>query len=184
MRSWLTSAAIAGGGPIADIGVHCIDTLRYILQDEVIRVSATTRSDEASGDIEAVAILTLEFARGTLATVMVSYRADYRTPLEFIGESGVLRADDGLNVEYPITIELRRAGKLIASEQVQNTLAYAVQVDAFAAALEGNVPFPVPGEEGWQNQLILDAAFRSALSGRSEKVEQVSKPTPQPPPVV
>lgn len=184
VRSWLTSAAIAGGGPIADIGVHCIDTLRYILQDEVIRVSATTRSDEASGDIEAVAILTLEFARGTLATVMVSYRADYRTPLEFVGESGVLRADDGLNVEYPITIELRRAGKLIASEQVQNTLAYAVQVDAFAAALEGNVPFPVPGEEGWQNQLILDAAFRSALSGRSEEVEQVSKPTPQPPPVV
>ena len=44
--------------------------------------------------------------------------------------------------------------------RVSNQLAYAKQVDAFAAAVEGTGKFPVPGEEGWQNQLILDAAYR------------------------
>src|SRR5690242_7449498 len=39
-RAWINDPAIAGGGPIADVGVHCIDSLRYILQDEVMRVSA------------------------------------------------------------------------------------------------------------------------------------------------
>jgi predicted dehydrogenase len=82
----------------------------------------------------------------------------------------VLRADDGLNVEYPITIELRRGGKVLESEQVANKLAYARQVDAFADAVEGKAKFPVPGEEGWKNQLILDAAFRSIKSGRVEEV--------------
>jgi hypothetical protein len=46
-------------------------------------------------------------------------------------------------------------------------------VDAFAAAVEGNEKFPVPGEEGWQNQVILDAAYRGLKSGKVESVGQV-----------
>jgi predicted dehydrogenase len=36
--------------------------------------------------------------------------------------------------------------------------------------LEGKGSFPAPGEEGWTNQMILDAAYRSAKSGKAEKV--------------
>jgi predicted dehydrogenase len=43
-------------------------------------------------------------------------------------------------------------------------------VDAFALAVEGKAAYPVPGEEGWQNQEILDAAYRSIASGRAEDV--------------
>ena len=39
-RTWIHDPAVAGGGPIADVGVHCVDALRYVLQDEVVRVSA------------------------------------------------------------------------------------------------------------------------------------------------
>ncbi len=46
-RAWLHDPAVAGGGPIADVGVHCVDALRYILQDEVVRVSA--RGVQAAG---------------------------------------------------------------------------------------------------------------------------------------
>src|SRR5208282_2787417 len=88
-RTWLYNRSIAGGGPIADVGVHCIDALRYLLQDEPRLVSALGRPDERclgerrlgergleqSSDVEAAAILTLAFQRGTLATVLVSTRA-------------------------------------------------------------------------------------------------------------
>jgi predicted dehydrogenase len=171
-RAWLHDAAVAGGGPIADVGVHCVDALRYILQDEVLRVSA--RGQYGSGSVESAAVLTMEFSRGTLATVVVSFRAEYRTPLEFVGDSGALRAEDGLNVERPVKIELRRAGSVIETEAVSNRLAYAKQVDAFADALEGKAKYAVPGEEGWQNQEILDAAYRSLKSGKTEDVAQVS----------
>src|SRR5271166_4107711 len=93
-RTWMNDPAIAGGGPIADVGVHCIDALRYILQDEVTRVGARATSDGGSGETEAAASLVLEFARGTLGAVLVSFRAEYRTPIELVGETGVLRADD------------------------------------------------------------------------------------------
>jgi len=172
-RTWLNDAKIAGSGPIGDVGVHCIDTLRYILQDEVVRVGARGIWDAESRDVEAAAALTLEFSRGTLGAVLVSTRADYRTPIEFIGEGGVLRADDGLTVDRPITLHLRRNGTVVESETISNQYAYARQVDMFAAAVQREAAFPVPGEEGWRNQEILDAALRSLKSGKMEEVPRV-----------
>jgi predicted dehydrogenase len=172
-RQWLYDRSLSGGGPIADVGVHCIDALRYILQDEVVWISALGQSDGTSGDVEAAAILSLEFERKTLATVLVSTRAYYRTPVEIVGDKGALRADNALNVEKPIRIELWREGLLVAEETVSNSQSYGRQVDAFAAAVEGGEPFPVPGEEGWKNQAILDAAYRSLNSGVREKVRAI-----------
>jgi 1,5-anhydro-D-fructose reductase (1,5-anhydro-D-mannitol-forming) len=174
-RAWLTDPSISGGGPIADVGVHCIDALRYILNDEVVRVTARGVSDADSGAVEAAAILTLEFAHGTLGTVMVSIRGEYRTPLEIVGEMGVLRADDGFTVEHPINLQLRRGGTVVETETVSNHYAYARQVDMFAAAVEGQSEFFVPGEEGWQNQAILDAAYKSLKSGKAEEVAKISR---------
>ncbi len=169
-RTWIRDMNVAGGGPIADIGVHCIDTLRFVLQDEVVRVSAIGISDSNSGQVEAAAALLLKFSRGTLGTVMASFRAEYRTPLELIGDTGVLRADNALSVDDPVQMELRRGRNAVEVHTVSNASAYARQVDAFAAAVEGRADFPVPGEEGWRNQLILDAAYRSIRSGHAEDV--------------
>lgn len=172
-RTWIHDPAVAGGGPIADVGVHSVDALRFILQDEVVRVNASGLLDGSSSQMESAAALTLEFFRGTLAVVLVSFRAEYRTPLELVGEAGVLRADNALNVERPIKLELLRAGSIVETEQLSNHLAYAKQVDAFADAVEGKSKFPVPGEEGWRNQEILDGAYRSLKSGKTEDIPQV-----------
>ncbi len=174
-RKWLTDAKIAGGGPIADVGVHCIDSLRYILDDEIVRVSARAMSDEDSGDVEASSVLSLEFARGTLASVLVSTRSEYRTPLEIVGEGGSIEAHNGLTVDKPVELKVHRNGVVVEREVISNADAYGRQVDAFSAALEGKAEFPVPGEEGWQNQEILDAAYRSLRTGVSEDVPMVAK---------
>jgi predicted dehydrogenase len=167
-RKWIADPTVAGGGPIADVGVHAIDALRFILQDQVLRVSAQAALDKRFGGMESAAAITLEFSRGTLGTVMVSFRAEYRTPLEFVGETGVLYVNNGLTVDRPIDVQLLRDGKVVESESVFNRLAYARQVDEFAAAVEGKMKFPVPGEEGWENQRILDAAYRSIKNGKAE----------------
>jgi predicted dehydrogenase len=172
-RKWLYDAAVAGAGPIFDIGVHCIDTLRFILQDEIVRVSATAVYDERSGDVESSATVTLEFSRGTIGIVPVSYRAEYRTPIEVVGDTGVIRAEDGLNVEHPIEIQVLRGKEIVQRETASNKLAYALQVDAFADWIEGKADFPAPGEEGWRNQEVLDAALRSIKSGKSETVTRI-----------
>ena len=172
-RKWLYDMTVAGGGPIADIGVHCIDALRYILQDDVAKVSASGMHDKLSGQMEAAAALALEFSKGTLAACLVSYRAAYRTPMEIVGTEGVLFADDCLNVERPIEIQLRKEQKIVETETVSNQSAYAMMLDSFADSLEGKGTFPVPGVEGWKNQEILDAAYRSLRSASKETVRHV-----------
>jgi len=98
----------------------------------------------------------------------VSARAPYQTLLEVIGEDGILSAVNALNVEHPITLELRRGFDVIERREVLNDRAYTTQVEAFADAVESGKPFEIPGEQGLQNQLILDAIFRSVKSGRTE----------------
>jgi predicted dehydrogenase len=170
VRSWISDAAIAGGGPIADIGVHCIDSLRFIVGDEVEAVSAFTRSDEESRNVEASAALNLRFRSGLLASVVVSFRAGYRSPIEIAGEAATISAVDALNVERPITLELKRNDGSVTTEEVTNHMAYARQVEAFSDWLTDNIVFPAPGEEGLRNQLVLDAAYRSARTGKVETI--------------
>ncbi len=171
-RTWITDPQLATGGPIADVGVHCIDALRFILGDEVTAVTCTAVQDELSGAVECAGVIALEFVRKTLAMVSVSTRAQYRTFIEVTGKSGVLSAFDALNVERPLTIEYRPSGdpRQVEREEVSNHLAYARQLDAFAAAVRGEAGFPVPGEEGLRNQQVLDAAYRSWRTGQQQRL--------------
>jgi predicted dehydrogenase len=96
-RFWITNNKIAGEGPIADVGVHCIDAPRYIVADEVVRVTTIGISDHASGDVRSHRSHLARVCAGTLASVLVSARAEYRTPFEIVGETWALQADDALS---------------------------------------------------------------------------------------
>ena len=168
-RTWINDPHLATGGPLADIGVHCFDTLRFVLGDEVQSVMAQAQYD-AHWVVEASGTALFQFAGGALATMSVSARAPYQTLLEVIGEDGVLSAVNAMNVEHPVTLELHRGFDLIEKKEVLNERAYTAQVEAFAEAIESGKPFEIPGEEGLQNQIILDAIFRSVKSGKSEAV--------------
>ncbi len=61
---------------MADIGIHCFDTLRYILDDEVESVVMQAQYDSHSV-LEASASGVLRFSHGTLADVAVSGRGAY-----------------------------------------------------------------------------------------------------------
>ena len=98
--------------------MHCIDTLRFVLQDEVTRVTAIGTKDKRSNDVEAAAVLALEFERGTLANVAVSYRAEYHTAIEIRGENGALVCDKGMAVDFPVTINLVRDNQVVDHQTV------------------------------------------------------------------
>ena len=86
-RKWVNDASLATGGPMADLGVHCIDTLRYILGEEICAVSAMAHYDSHSV-MEASATVALQFGAGALGSVSVSGRTPYQTYLEVVGRNG------------------------------------------------------------------------------------------------
>jgi predicted dehydrogenase len=169
-RTWINDANLACGGPIADVAVHCVDALRYILQDEVASVYARALYDAESGAVEYAASLMLELQKGTIATITVSTRAEYRSPLWITGDAGLAGAEDAVNVEHPLALICKPLGGDPIIERLSNQDAYTEQVDAFALSIERGVPFAAPGIEGLKNQRVLDAAYRSLKNGNREKI--------------
>lgn len=167
-RKWITDPSLACGGPVGDVGVHCIDALRFLLGEDVLSVSTLARRDEASGEVEAVASLQLEMTGGVYANVTVSARGLYRTLLEITGSEGVLIAESGLTVDRSVELVLRRAGEVVDSTTVENGDGYTRMLDSFAAAVRGSGSFAASGEDGVRNMRGLDAAYKSWRSGVRE----------------
>ena len=160
-RTWITNLDLACGGPIADVGVHCIDALRYVLGQDVTNVSTIARTDETGAPVEAYASLQLEMTGGVLAGVTVSARAPYRTLIEITGSDGVLIAENGLSVDRPVDVILRRAGEIIETKTINSSDGYIRMIDSFAEAYRGRGTFLATGPDGVHNMRVLDAAYAS-----------------------
>lgn len=169
-RKWITDPTLACGGPIADVGVHCIDALRFVLGEDVVNISTIAHKDEASEKVEAVASLQLEMTGNVYANVTASARAPYRTLVEVTGSDGVLIAENGLTVDRPVQLVLRRAGEVVETVTVENGDGYTRMLDSFALALQDPGSFAASGEDGVVNMRALDAAYASWQSGRRETV--------------
>jgi predicted dehydrogenase len=169
-REWIYDPALACGGPIGDVGVHCIDSLRFVLETDVASVSTEAHGDAESGAVESYAALALTFTSGAVAAVTVTTRASYRSLVEITGEIGVVLCENALTVDHPIEVVLRKGEQILASETVSNADAYSLMLDGFSQWVEGTGSYLSPATDGLQNQRILDAAYASWRNGKREIV--------------
>jgi predicted dehydrogenase len=165
-RKWLYDRAVAGGGPVYDIGVHCIDTLRFLLDDEVTDISAILHPSPTSGRTEDTGIVTLRFSKGMVASVYSSFRAPFRrTFIEVVGTKGVLRAFQFTTVLTTVQLirEYESPGGRIDSvaEKISIPNLYITQIEKFAESILEGKASPISGVEGLRNQEILDRVFNS-----------------------
>src|SRR6202035_567632 len=154
--------------PIADVGVHCIDALRFVLGADVVSVSTIAQKEELSGRVEAIASLQLEMTGGIYANVTASARAPYRTLVEVTGSDGVLIAENGLTVDRPVQIVLRRAGELVETVTVDHGDGYTRMLHSFALAFRVEGTFAASGEDVVINMRAQDSAYKSWQTGRRE----------------
>jgi predicted dehydrogenase len=170
-RTWINDLNLACGGPIGDVGVHCIDSLRYVLDQDVVSVSTLAVANAPGSRVEAYASLQLAMTGGTFATVTVSARAPYRTLIEVTGSDGVLIAENGLTVDRPVEVELRRAGERVETKILDNGDGYIRMIDDFARVYRserGEGEFRATGPGGLHNMRALDAAYTSWRTGLRE----------------
>jgi predicted dehydrogenase len=168
-RTWIYDCTLALGGPIGDVGIHCVDALRYVLGgDESTDVTAVTtlaHTDAASGAVESHAVVALDFASGAMGSVTVTTRAAYRTLVEVTGENGVVLCENGLTVDFPVEVVLRRGSEILARETISNADGYSRMLDGFASWVEGRGEYLATGRDGLHNQRVLDAAYLSWRDG-------------------
>ncbi len=169
-RAWLRDRTVAGGGPVHDIGVHCLDTLRYVLSDEVVAASAMLSPEPLPERTEESALLALKFSRGTLGAVFCSFLApERRKQLEIIGSEGRVMAGDFTSGGHAtdLTISTGSGTRPIetTTESIQIPNLITEEVRHFTKAVLTGSEIITPGENGLANQRVLDAAFSPESKG-------------------
>lgn len=163
-----------GGGGLLDIGCYPITTSRFMFGTEPLRVSGVVERDPDFGT-DRLASAILEFGGGqsifTCGTQIVPYQR-----MQFLGTKGRIEIEIPFNapIDQPTRIFIDDgsdvAGSGIRAEAIPACDQYTIQGDAFSRAIRENTEVPVPLEDAIANMMVIDAVFRSAESGRWEKL--------------
>lgn len=164
-RTWSRTRSIAGGGSVYDIGVHCLDTLRFILEDDVVSVKSQLAPVPTTESTELTGILALQFSHGTPGSIYCSFDAPYRhILLELVGHDGVLSVENFTlsNLTVSVTITPGKNGIPLEPqiEKIDVPNIYEKEITFFSESILHNLPSPIPGEEGLKNQRVLDEAMK------------------------
>lgn len=159
--SWFLDPEQSGGGALLDLGVHVVDALRYVLDDEVVQVSASL-SGELNG-VERDAVMLLDTRAGVVGSVHAGWRSGSGSEfsLTVAGEAGTLvTSEAGVTLTgrdgIPVGLQLPTD-----SGTVQAAFLRAVRV--------GRAEHP-SGYDGRAAVAVVQAAYTSARERRAATV--------------
>lgn len=164
-NAWRLKKAL-GGGPLMDMGVYCIQAMRYTTGQEPLYVTA---KEEKTGhplfaEVEETITWELEFPGGLKATGATSFVKPGGGYLKVQAERGAFEVQPAFGYRGI-------KGKTPAGEMAfPSVYQQAFQMDDFAQCVRDKKPTRVPGEMGLKDIKVVEAIFKSVKSGKREKV--------------
>ncbi|MBW7888109.1 MAG: Gfo/Idh/MocA family oxidoreductase [Bacteroidetes bacterium] len=166
-RQWLRDMSVAGGGPLFDIGIHCLDSLRFVLDDTVKKVKSISRPKPTKQNIELSNMTLLEFRKGTIGTIYTSFETSLRqTFIELAGTNGSLSAYNFTPSKIKTSLQIKHGDGLHSFqeqfEEFEIPDLYELEITHFSdCILFGKEPM-ITGESSLHNQIILDEALKDS----------------------
>lgn len=163
LQGWRLTNPAAGAGAILDLTVHDADLMRFIINDDAARVSATVQnSGMAIAGVEDAAMGVITFRSGILGQFHDGFTTKYvQTSVEVHGDSGSLVATNCMT-QAPIGEVLLRTAGGEAKLQLQHENLYVRTINAFTSAIAGDGEPLSTGEDGVASLAIALAALESA----------------------
>jgi predicted dehydrogenase len=160
---WRLKRSLAGGGPLMDVGIYCVQTARMLTGEDPVWVNASEVKTDAVKfkEVEETVLWQTKFPSGVVANSICTYNgnglASFRAsttrgwfgldPAYFYnGNRG--RRSDGPEINLPV------------SDQ------FATELDDFADCIINKRPTKVSGEMGLTDVKILMAIYESIKKGR------------------
>jgi 1,5-anhydro-D-fructose reductase (1,5-anhydro-D-mannitol-forming) len=165
LRTWRLEGP--GAGVELDLTVHSVDTLRFVLDDEVDAVTAIgSRQGLAAPGVADNVMSVLRFSRGTIAGVHDSFTVPANTTsLEVYGSEGSVFGHGVIAQSPSGSVELCRHGSSEPVDAGPDVDPYVDTIGAFGAAVRGESAPRCSGEDGKlnvQSALAVAAAARQA----------------------
>ncbi len=176
---WFTQKELGGGGAMADMGIHALDTVRFLLGDpRPVSVYAKIGTYYGDFDVDDTGVIIVNWDNGVTSYIESGW---WQPHADGLAAATQLYGTGGFGQLFPTRVEVQKGkaerGEILESglefprkEHAPQSL-YDDQLRYFMECIEKHEK-PVPGGmEGWVNMKVVDAAYRSANSGQVERVE-------------
>ena len=174
--AWLLDPALAGGGPMMDLGVYCVNTSRWLAGEDPVEATAQAwRHDKRRfKDVEEGVTFRLDFPSGLIVQGSSTYTAAMSSFLFVQGTKGWV----SLSPAYPFDEERRVTGKIAGRPvdlRFQVMDEFALEIDAFASAIQKKGTVEPDGEQGHRDMIILQAIYESARVHKPVPIKYTAK---------
>ena len=172
LQGWRITKPEAGGGVVLDITVHDADTLRFVLGDDPLEVSAFTQSAGMAGSgLEDGAMCIWRFKSGVIAQSHEGFTTKFAdTGFEVHGSDGSLIASNVMT-QKPVGSVMLRTAKGEEQLSFDREDLYSRSLRQFHAAIRGEGQPAATGEDGIWSLTAAEAALQSANSGKVVKID-------------
>lgn len=165
-----------GGGTIYDMGIYCLNAVRYLFQSEPTEVFAfsANNGEKRFEKIDEMTSVILRFPEERLANFTSSFGAATVSTLQIVGTKGDLRMDSAYSyqgeLEQQITINNQKQEQsFTAGDQFAAEIAYFSD-----CLLKGSDPEP-SGVEGLADVRVIRAIYESAQTGKPVKLGEFKR---------
>lgn len=175
---WFAQKQYAGGGAMADMGVHALDTTRFLLGDpQPVSVYAKIGTYYKDSDVDDTGVILVNWDNGVTSYI----ETGWWQPHSDSPEAGAqLYGLNGFGEVFPTRLEIPNAEEnkidliepdAAVKEAHYSQRMYTDQLKYFVECVERNQT-PVPGGlEGWTNMKVVDAAYESSRTGRVVEIQ-------------
>lgn len=172
LQGWRITRPEAGGGVVLDITVHDADTLRFVLGEDPVEISAFTQAaGMAGGGLEDGAMCVWRFQSGLIAQSHEGFTTKFAgTGFEVHGTEGSLIARDVMT-QKPVGSVILRGADGEEELTFDREDLYTRSLRAFHAAIHGEGRPSATGEDGVWSLACAEAALQSAKTGRAVAID-------------
>lgn len=160
-----------GGGPVGDVGIYCLNAVRYLTGEEPVEVTAVAHQpadDPRFREVPESVAFTLKFPSGAIATCDCSFGAAESRRFRVQGADGVLHMERAFGYRGQ-RLFLDKGGK-DAELKLEAVNHFAAEMDYFSECVRADKESRTPGEEGLADMRVIATIEEAAKSGRAIRV--------------
>ena len=173
-NDWRQKKVTGGGGTLVDMGVHCIDLLRYVLDDDVKQVYGDICTKTYHYEVDDSADCLLRMKKGATCFVEAHFNIPEETTtgiLELYGTKASIVARGTIGQEGTGEVILTtKEGAEPITYNFKNV--YAAQISAFSRAIMEDGEVSTTVEHALETARVVDALYRSAKEERVVKLQK------------
>ena len=162
---WRLSKALAGGGPLYDVGIYSLNACRYLTAEEPDHISAYSSVIDHDGrfnEVEENVAWTMRFPSGIVASCTTTYGANMDGYFRVYGSKGWLQVDNAFVYEG-LHLRADLSGKqLNEPNPARDPSQFQAEAEHFSHCVQNNLQPQSPGEEGLRDMRYIAQIYRSA----------------------